>query len=79
MDINTLQKAIDEGKLKQVPVAYLSCAGWGMLHGVLELMLAQHYHGKIQDWNHFFAFVEEMLLKGLVKEDSDSRKEKEER
>jgi len=64
---SVLQKAMNEGKLQKVPVSYLSCVDWGMLHGVLELMTAQYYQGKITDWNHFFRFIENILVNGLIK------------
>ncbi|MGK5091228.1 TetR/AcrR family transcriptional regulator [Deltaproteobacteria bacterium TL4] len=61
-----LQKAMEAGILAKAPVSYLSCAGWALIHGSLELMGSNYYEGKIKDWEDYFNFLESYFIQGLV-------------
>jgi len=63
---NILRRALEQGAIPNMPPAFAGCASWALFHGSLELMLAQYFDGKIDDWHAYFSFAEDLLIAGLV-------------
>lgn len=70
-------RAREEGLVDDLPVYFLVGAAWGMLRGVIDVIIENHFAKEISDKEKFFQFVEKVFFYGiLLKENTNEIKRK---
>lgn len=61
-----LRRGVEAKRFRQVPISYLSCAGWGMIRGTIELLNEGHFQRTIPDRDDFYNVMVDILVKGIL-------------